>query len=126
VSHSNTISEAAVEEFATYLRREHRNHGEPSLRVMAARMNDPRAYYRCRSSPSTLHRSFQGHRLPAWTLVQALLGDALGVPHDTIQAAWLPRWIAVRDLEEPIHLPADGVLPVDVPRPPQKRELRSA
>lgn len=104
MSHTDPTLKTAISDYALRLRRAHRQAGEPSLRVLVARMQAFDARFSYHTSASTLHRAFRGERLPAWLLVQALLVDGLGLPADTVHTEWLPGWIAIRDRQAPITL----------------------
>lgn len=91
----------AIETFAYRLRRARRDAGELSLRELARRID-------FRGSPSTLQRAFAGHTLPSWPVVQALLIRGFELDPDVVRREWLPRWVAVKDLEDPLDPPALG------------------
>ncbi len=93
----------AIREFAVRLRRARRGVGEPSLRKMASLMGGLKSRYKCQPSASRLHRAFEGERLPAWEVVQSLLANVMNMSDDTIQGEWLPRWVQVRDMVDPIE-----------------------
>jgi hypothetical protein len=109
----------AISDYALRLRRAHRHAGEPSLRVMAARMNATESRCGYHASASTLHRTFRGERLPAWPLVRALLIDGLGMLDKTIDSDWLPGWIEIRDRQAPIS--SSGT----TARRPRRRQLKT-
>ena len=92
----------AIEDFAFLLRRARREAGELSMRDLAELMNH-------RGSASTLQRAFAGNTLPSWPVVEALLVKGLNVPAETVRRDWLPAWVAVKDLESPLHPPVRSV-----------------
>lgn len=94
---SNTDSEVAraIHDFAYRLRRARRDTGELSLRELARRMS-------FRGSASTLQRAFAGSTLPAWPIVEALLTNGFNIPAQIVRDEWLPAWVAVKDLEDPL------------------------
>jgi hypothetical protein len=95
---------AAINEFRMKLRVQRRQVGDPSLRGMAVRINKPNSRYGRRTSASALQRALKtGRRLPDWELVEAMLGDGMGLEAEVIENVWRPDWIKVRDLEEPIN-----------------------
>src|SRR5690349_12017480 len=84
-----------IHRFAIRLRRARRNAGDLSLRELVRRMNG-------RASASTLHRAFEGMKLPAWPVVERLLIDGCGLTPDEVRTDWLPTWVAVKDLIDPL------------------------
>lgn len=109
---NNTEVSKAIQTFAYRLRRARRDAGELSLRDLAQRIE-------FRGSPSTLQRAFAGNVLPSWPVVQALLIRGFDLDKEVVRSEWLPRWVAVKDLEDPLDPPfladegdtnADGVV----------------
>ena len=108
---------SAVKLFAFKLCRARRDAGQLSLRELAARIE--LSHNRGWGSSSTLQRAFAGNALPSWPVVEALLVDGFGLAPETVRSEWLPQWVAVKDLEDPLDHPfptepggrnADGVV----------------
>ncbi|SDD44298.1 helix-turn-helix domain-containing protein [Actinokineospora iranica] len=109
--HPNQDLAAAIADFAYQLRRARRDAGDLPLRQLVRRMGHSTSF-------STLHRAFEGKTLPSWAVAEALLVQGCRLSEDTVRGEWLPRWVAVKDLIDPLEPPAGGRADASVVAPP--------
>ncbi|WP_436773710.1 helix-turn-helix domain-containing protein [Yinghuangia sp. YIM S09857] len=116
--------------FAYELKRVRRAAGEPSFGVLVERSRiADRSGKGARLSNGTLSRVLNGSVEASWPFTEAFL-DALGMDPHTIQAVWLPRWIAMRDaldpLGEPLGGPPHGTTAPSLPNPASAAPVNGA